>query len=110
MLKRITGASVQKTDRRGARVDAGSPVRRLRDDDNSDWCGGRGDGEKGIQEVVGRGNERLGDGLDRCVERELRSDGTAEPGKGNLAWAVGLKCDGLLRVSCHCPNDGVTMV
>lgn len=27
-------------------MDAGSPVRRLRDDDSSDWCGGRGDGER----------------------------------------------------------------
>lgn len=41
----IIWASVQKTDWRGARVDAGSPIRRLRDD-NSDWCGGRGGREK----------------------------------------------------------------
>lgn len=41
----IIWASVQKTDWGGARVDGGSPVRRLRDD-NSDWCGGRGGREK----------------------------------------------------------------
>lgn len=44
---------MQKTDWKGARVDEGSPIRRLRDDDNSDWCGGRGDGEKWTGGVEG---------------------------------------------------------
>lgn len=48
---------MQKTDWKGARVDECCPIRRLRHDDNSDWCDGRGDGEEWTGVVEGETND-----------------------------------------------------